>query len=182
MIESINSALATLHPKVSLFGAILFTERDANVIKALKDPEYYNALHASSGDSLAIFAAMAFPGHYAHPPSHPTAIQMIMPVWKEPKANLELLSVFGLTDSKKFPIFALFAFEGDEMHYHVHRIENETPTKVFDSLQAVIAAACDGSSTPTFKSARRKLKWIAAKNSIKRVFETIGTFRGAAGI
>jgi hypothetical protein len=182
MIEDINSALATLHPQVPLFGAILFTERDANVIKALKDPEYYNALHVASGDSLAIFATMMFPGHYGFPPSRPGVIMMMTQVWQEPRANLQLLSAFGLRDSEDFPTFALFAFEGDQMHYHLHKIASDTPAKVFESLGAVITATCDGSASPSFAAARKKLKWLTVKSRIRRVFDFVGAFRGVSGI
>ena len=160
---------------------ILFTEANPNVIKALKDTEYYNALHTITGNRVAILSAMAFPGHWGYPNFPPGTIGMMVPVWKEPHANRELLSTFKLEDSSSFPVLVLFDFKDDEMRFCTHRISGTSDQAVFESLSAVLGPICSADKA-TYEAARKKFRWESAKAKLSKVVSVLGALRGASGV
>lgn len=79
-------------------GFILYTRKHANVVKILKDDDYWNSLDELSGPNWPIFAVrplesrcFSLRGRY-----DPGTISMMVPTYHEPNANRRVLKYFGL--------------------------------------------------------------------------------------
>jgi len=171
-----------------LFGIVLFTEQHPFVVKCLHDGEYFSALDSLSGDHMAVFAAGLRPGAHGFPEARAGTIHMMRMLWREPRENHEVLGWFGLEDSRKLPLFAVFTFEGDDLLSERHPIRNNSPEDVFRSIEEVLKAVRTcvekmGRNSPQlFADIRARMRRIRVVGGAKRVLEIIGTFRGAAGV
>ena len=97
----------------AIYGAVLYTEEHVHVRKMLNDPDYWDGLDAGSGPEWAVFAVQALPGTWGYPDIPPGSMGLMVPVWKEPAANRELLSDFGLSNSQELPLLLLFVENED---------------------------------------------------------------------
>ncbi|NES25165.1 MAG: hypothetical protein F6K41_41240 [Symploca sp. SIO3E6] len=189
IIADLNNKLLEYHEKFPFFGIVLFTEAHPHVVKALKDQEYYAALHEISGDSIAIFATMLFRGRLVYPDFPPGVVGMFVPIWQEPVQNKELLSWFDIKDSQKLPMFVLFGFENSLLYYRKHSLKDSSVQESFDSLREVlslVATTIQDNANTDSKSLFRKAKWeiskLQFKRQIKDLIGVVSQFRGVSGL
>lgn len=97
-------------PKVgvaNIYGIILYTNAHPHLKRILNDRYYWDALDELSGDQWAIFAVKAMEGSYEYPKVPSGALGFMVPVWKEPKENKEIIGLLEL-DNTKDPLLLIF--------------------------------------------------------------------------
>lgn len=125
--------------QADMYGIILYTEAHAHVKKVLQDEDYWRSLNEISGPQWAIFAVRAKPGAYKNPPSSMEFLPYMVPVWKEPAANRELLIAFELESTEKLPLFLVFNMtKVGEIHKITISIDDGSIEKALHSLKEVI--------------------------------------------
>lgn len=92
---------------VKVFGAIFYANRHPNIKKALKDSDYWDALHEISGERWAIFSVQAKDGNYSLPSLPPGYLGLMIPIWNEPRENRKLLEFLEI-ESSEDPYFITF--------------------------------------------------------------------------
>jgi hypothetical protein len=101
----------------NVFGVILYSSRNPFTIKMLRDDDFWNALDEISGPRWPIFALRPAAGYKTSrmPRSTASAKKLMVPItrWHEPSANRELLETFKIVDTRKLPLFLVFA-EGNK--------------------------------------------------------------------
>lgn len=107
-------------------GFILFTRAHADVIKVLRDPDYWNELDFISGIHWPIFAVK---------PLEKKAVN------SDPQANLEILEYFGLEDSDDTPCFVLFTWDdNDNLVRETYKIPLGSVDIVHNELRDIITS------------------------------------------
>ena len=125
--------------EANLFGVIIYTDGHAHTKKALKDQEYWDALHELSGPKWKVFATRALKGQWGLPDMPEGCLGMMMPVWKEPNSNKELLKAFNLENTKKLPLFVVFAEdENGNIESCTIKINDSTKESAYDSIKEII--------------------------------------------
>ena len=120
----------------NLFGVILYTDRHVHLAKVLADDQYWKALHELSGTRWNVFATRGEPGSRGK--------GFLRSVWKEPKANLELLEQFELKSTESFPILMVYAEDTNgELHQRAIPIKGNTQEEVFNSLSDSLRTIAD---------------------------------------
>ena len=115
-------------------GAILYTEEHVHVRKMLDDDDYWSGLDSVSGPEWAVFAVRAESGSYQLPSFPSGTVGLMIPVWKEPKANLELLADFGMDDSRDLPALVVFIEESNrQISSALWRIRGSTADEAYTS-------------------------------------------------
>jgi len=126
-----------------IFGVILYTDTHANIKKTLRDQDYWDALDEISGSKWAVFAIRALAGQWGWPNIPPGAFGMMVPVWKEPVANNELLETFDLNDTKQLPALIVFVLNGDELQRTIVPLDDSTLETAFSSMRTVFTKVAD---------------------------------------
>lgn len=132
----------------SIFGVILYTEQHANIKKVLRDSDYWKSFDALSGPNWLVFSIRASKGLVEFPTSAPGVMGYMVPVWKEPKENEEILNEFGLETSEDLPQLLVFA-EGEdgEILKHSISLNDQSKDKSYASIKeaiGLITRAIDG--------------------------------------
>lgn len=188
----INFEIAELYRRnnnlVNLIGFILYTEKDSNIVKVINDDDYWNGFDASSGDKWAIFSIRAKKGNYGdsddiYSPKHLTKKTdseirfRIIPIWNEPKSNLDLISEFELNDSKNFPILLLVSSQEETMYKTYIKLDDTTLDTARNSIKhsietitKIVNISADESNS-IFQKVKRKIlidkAWSKFKIGIK---------------
>jgi hypothetical protein len=100
---------------IKTFGFIMYNETNPNIVKLLRDNDYWNALSTASGESFIIFSIKPKEGSLGYPKMPKNTLGMMVPIWKEPKDNEELLEIFGVKSTKNLPLFFVFTKVGQEL-------------------------------------------------------------------
>ena len=128
----------------NIFGIVLYTDAHANLKKALRDEDYWKALDEVSGSKWPVFSIRAIGGRYETPSPPPVVAAFMVPIWKEPAANKQLLEVFELDSTKNLPVLVVFTLDDQEQLYRtVVKLEDESPESAFKSLKEVLRAVAD---------------------------------------
>jgi hypothetical protein len=124
-----------------LFGIILYTDAHPNIKKVLRDDDYWKALDEISGPKWAIFSVRARKRYIDLPPEG--VHHMMVPVWKEPSANRELLEVFELKDTSGLPVLVIFTFDGENLYRTIVKINESDPNAAFASIKSEVQKVSD---------------------------------------
>ena len=194
MIVELNKNLLDYHEKFRLFGVLLFTEANPEIVKFLKDKEFYTALDEISGSSIALFVTMLFRGEYSYPkrPSNniPSGgLPLMVPIWEEPSENLKILSWFDIADSRELPCLALFNLHDQTLAYNIYKIHSKSSQDIFSELENLLLPVVKQvQDHPEIKGEQlfKKTQWVVRKtqanHSIKEIFSFISELRGVIGI
>jgi hypothetical protein len=98
-----------------VYGIIGYSDNHANIKKALRDNDYWMAFDAESGPQWAVLAVRARQGHYSYPSSSPGTLACMIPIWREPAANREILEELQIDSTSKFPALIVFAYGSDNI-------------------------------------------------------------------
>ena len=93
---------------IRIFGLILYTDENPHLVKVLRDDDYWNALDSVTGQKWCVFSVKPEKGRYDYPTPRPGMMCMMVPIWKEPNSNRELLEEFKLEDTKSLPQLVVF--------------------------------------------------------------------------
>jgi len=191
MLNEVTEQIRSNYDKYSMFSVLLFTEEHPFIVKALKDPDIYDALNQLTGPNLLLFTSMLFKGRYRYPSPPPGVLANLCPIWVEPKENLKLLPLFKINDSRDLPLLVLFAFsENDpDLYWMTHEINDNSKNDVFNSIRKAvgpivldISGSLNEPRKKIFQRARWSMRKLHAKKKLKDLLEIIGLVRGAAGM
>src|SRR3989442_2787330 len=84
----------------NLYGVVVFSDAHAYIAKVLDDSRFWAALNEVSGSQWLVFATRAEAGQYVLPSPPPGTLAMLVPVWREPSANRELLEAVQLQSTE----------------------------------------------------------------------------------
>lgn len=127
---------------VQAFGLILYTDSHPHVKKVISDNEYWAALDEISGPNWPIFSIKPRQGKVGFPDIPPGYMGMMIPVWKEPRENKEVLEAFGLKSTKELPKLIVFCLGANkEVYYHQISLKDKTVEEAYSSLKDAIEAA-----------------------------------------
>jgi hypothetical protein len=125
--------------QANLFGVIIYTDAHAYVKKVLRDNDYWQALDEISGPRWAVFAVRAVQGEYGFPNLGPGQIGMMRMVWKEPRANKELLNTFEIASTEDLPAIAIFAQDQDgEVYKTILKIDDSSEDNAFKTIKEIL--------------------------------------------
>lgn len=123
----------------ALHGVVLFTSEHANIRKVLDDKEMWQALDEVSGPRWAVFALTAAKGHWGFPDYRPGTMDMMIPVWKEPAANRDILETFAISDTRSLPSLGVFACAEDgSVRTTTTPLSDESLDEAYRSLKAAL--------------------------------------------
>jgi hypothetical protein len=91
-----------------IFGVILYTDEHANIKKVLRDEDRWTAFDKISGLHWIIFAIRPYKGEMVCPQKPPGTSARLVPIWKEPEENKELLEMFEIESTEKLPLLLVF--------------------------------------------------------------------------
>jgi hypothetical protein len=169
-----------------LFGVILYTDSHANLKKVLRDEDYWRALDELSGPQWFIFSVRARPGHWEYPSPPPGVLAMMIPVWKEPAANRELLETFEIEDTSKLPALVVFAFDGADLFRSVIPLKDSTIESTYSTIKTVVAKIGSAlergnrnarDSAALFAAVDQELRDYRDKKRIRNAYEVLKTVR-----
>lgn len=93
---------------IKTFGIILYNEENPNIIKLLRDDDYWRALDRASGEKFIVFSIKPKKGSMEFPQMPPGVMGMMVPMWKEPNSNNKLLEQFKIKSTQNLPMFFVF--------------------------------------------------------------------------
>ncbi len=130
--------------QANLFGVIVYTDAHAYIKKVLRDDDYWQALDEISGPRWAVLAVRANKGQYGFPDLGPGQIGMMYMVWKEPRANKELLETFEINSTEKLPVIVVFAQDqGGEVYRTILKIDDSSEENAFTSIKEILATVAN---------------------------------------
>ena len=94
--------------EANIFGIIIFTDAHPHIKKALNDNDYWASLDEWSGEQWAVFATRVAKGSVGFPSFPDGCIGYMVPVWKEPRSNKQLLDLFEITSTEHLPLLIVF--------------------------------------------------------------------------
>ena len=113
---------------VDLFGLILYTDANPNLVKVLNDEQYWKSFNIISGTRWLVLSARIVEGHREVPQMQVGALGSLVPAWLEPPENKALLEEFGLETSRDLPLLLLFTWDQDTKQVLQLRIEIKDDT------------------------------------------------------
>jgi hypothetical protein len=138
-----------------LFGVVLYSDEHAHVKKILRDDDYWSSFDALSGDNFAIFSVRPKKGYMSWPETRPGEWAMMVPVWKEPRENLPLLSEFSIKSTKNLPLLVVFTQLESEIVKLEFQLDDSSQEKLYLSLKeaiSVIRKTLDGISKENIRN------------------------------
>lgn len=133
-----------------VFGVVLYTDEHPYIKKVLRDHDFWVALDEQSGPEWAIFSVKPQKGTYDFPNynSKPGVLYQMVAVWKEPRANKELIDYLGIDSTSDLPLLVLYTHtENGEILRIKWRIEETSQEDAYQSLSQgikIIRKAIDG--------------------------------------
>lgn len=131
--------------EANLYGVVLYTDAHANIKKVLRDPDCWAAFDEVSGSQWAVLAIRARQGKTGFPDFPRGTIGYMVPVWKEPGENRELLEAFELSSTEGLPSVVAFTEAPDgRVLRTVQKLDDSSADAAYSSLKdalSVIARA-----------------------------------------
>ncbi len=122
--------------EASIFGIILFTDSNPHIKKVINDNDYWASLDEWSGQQWAVFATKAEKGSIGFPNFPDGCIGYMVPVWKEPNSNKQLLSAFEIESTENLPLLVVFTKDQDgEVLKNQISIKDESVEIAYASLK-----------------------------------------------
>ena len=125
-----------------LFGVLLFTDEHPNIKKVLRDDDYWLSFHELTGDRFCVFSAKPEKGCYGFPSLPPGILGMMVPIWKEPSMNKNLLKVFDMENTKSLPMLLLFTQVNGEYLKIELSLDDKSIESSYTSIREQLESAC----------------------------------------
>lgn len=124
--------------QAKIFGFILFTDAHPNIIKVLKDDDYWKALNSIS-EGWIIYSIKPKQGirEFSNPPEG--TLGMLISIWKEPIENLKLLELFEIKSTETLPCFVAFCTEGENIKRTVYELDCSSVDNAYNDLNKIIS-------------------------------------------
>ncbi|MHA6253212.1 hypothetical protein [Oceanobacillus sp. CAU 1775] len=139
---------ATFKKNRKLSAILLFTEKDPVIVKLLKDADFINALDSLSGEKIDVYYTKLVSGELGIPERKGNEMSFMVPIWKEPKQNEELFSLFKIKDSRELPMLILFGTniieDGKEISFYKKlKIKESGEVDAWKSIEESLYIALD---------------------------------------
>jgi len=175
------------NPSYPLFGVIIYTDTQPNIKKVLRDPDYWKALDEISGPKWSVFSVRADSGGWDVPDLPDGYLGHMIPVWKEPSSNKELLSAFELDDSSSLPLLAVFALSDMELSRVAIPLNESSCETAFSSLKEAflgvnevlsgLETTSNFNSDTVVKEVERKFKRHQSARRLKKAYLVLKEIR-----
>lgn len=127
---------------VHAFGIVLYTDSHPHIKKVIADNDYWSALDEVSGPKWPVFSIKPSQGTKGIPDLPPGYMGMMVPVWKEPRENKEILDAFGLRSTEDLPKLIVFCLgPNNQVLNHQISLKNGTIEEAYTSIKGAIEAA-----------------------------------------
>lgn len=114
---------------IKTFGFIIYNDENSNIVKLLRDEDHWTALSKASGERFYIFAVKPKEGSRSFPDIPSDTLGMILPIWKEPEDNNQLLEIFEISSTEKLPLFFIFTkVDSGIWKYNLHIDDSNVDT------------------------------------------------------
>ena len=125
---------------VHAFGVILYTDSHPHIKKVLTDNDYWAALDEISGPKWPVFSIKPREGKWDLPDMPSGYMGMMIPVWKEPRENRDLIEAFGIESTEGLPILIVFCLVADDQVLHQSiRLRDRTVEEAYSSLKSALS-------------------------------------------
>ncbi|MBL0611821.1 hypothetical protein JD508_16395 [Aeromonas jandaei] len=127
---------------IQLFGVILYTDKNPNIKKILRDDDYWLALHELTGDNFAVFSVRPERGFYKYPQLPSGIFGMMLKIWNEPSENKKLIDLFEIDSTENLPLLLLFT-EVDDRYLSIKlEINDASENDAYNSTKEHLEFAC----------------------------------------
>ncbi len=123
--------------EIKTFGIILYNDTNANIIKLLRDNDYWKALDVASGEKFIVFSIKPKEGHMGLPEMPNGMFGMMVPIWKEPKYNNELLQLFDIESTQNLPRLFVFTQVDEYLLFQSVKINETNIDTAFKELKKI---------------------------------------------
>ena len=144
MTELLNKKIKEISStsKIKTFGIIIYTDENPNIKKMLRDNDYWKALDKVSSKDFIIFSVKPKKGSMEYPNYPKGTLGMMVPIWKEPNDNEELLELFQIKSTKELPLFFIFTkYENYFLIKHT-KINDDSIDTSFKQLKRAFKIPC----------------------------------------
>lgn len=133
--------------QADIYGVVLYTESHPHVVKLLNDDTYWDALDRWSGQRWSVFATKAKQGAVELPEMPQGSFGYLVPVWKEPFENEQLLEFFELETTKDLPLLLIFSIshEGDVLKTAL-KIADSSVEEAYETLRSALSSVSEALS------------------------------------
>lgn len=164
-----------------IYGFILYTRKDAYVIKVLKDLEFWNSLDEQSGSNWPIFYIAPMNAADDYEWDGCLHYMVSIPRWprRESSNENEIFDFFGLNSNDDSPCFVTFIWGDDnKLRSFVISIDGSTENAVFKSLSAIVSSITDAesqiieeykSTENVFREVEKNLKGLKFKYKVQNI-------------
>ena len=143
-IEQIVKQHVPQEGAASVYGIVLFTDSHPNIKKIVYDDDYWRALDEISGGKWVIFCTRARQGKIGFSPPPPGVYAEMAPIWKEPKENKDLIDIFDLKSTQRFPLLLVFAFGQDgELLKNNLSLSDASVNEAYNSIKTAVKTVTD---------------------------------------
>jgi hypothetical protein len=167
-----------------IYGMILYTRKDAYVIKVLKDEDFWNSFDEISGPNWPIFTTEPLTrGHYTISNTSSDSISFMVQKWQEPNINWDILDTFGLSSSEDLPCFVAFMWDdNDNLHEAIMPIRGRGLEETYNSIKNIIEVISKAEeqildeykqSESVFREVKSNLEAAKFKNNIVKCYKAL---------
>ncbi len=182
--------LRTETKSANVFGFILYTESHSNIVKVLRDDDYWKGFDKDS-EGWIVYSIRPKQGGYHYPESPPGTMSMMMAIWSEPHENSKLLKTFQIQDTQNLPCFVAFALdEFGEIKRVVKRIEDmsidSARNSIKNSIEIVSKALSfikpENKNSPyVYREVQKRVEGEIAWENIGKTLNLFKYLKGLAG-
>lgn len=123
----------------NIFGFIAYTETNPNIVKVLRDEDYWKSFDKLSAGWIVYAVRPPETGHFRLPTFPKGAIGMMIPMWEEPDANLNFIKTFGVKDTSILPCFIAFAInDKGGFDQIIYKLKDDTVDDAYRSIHKII--------------------------------------------
>lgn len=161
---------------VKIYGFILFTRSNSNILKVLNDDDYWAGFNEDSKGWL-IFSIRTAQGKLEFPSFPKDMIGFMVPIWKEPSENLTMLDYFELNSSEKYlPSMVLFAPLNDgKIKKVVYPLNDDSLDSARNSIKNIISLVTNtiNNILPEYKNSDSVFREVCANAESKLFWEDV---------
>lgn len=126
-----------------IFGVMLFTDQHPNTKKVLRDEDYWLSFHELTGDRFCVFSVKPRKGRHDFPRMPKGYMGMMVPIWKEPRENKQLLETFEIESTEDLPLLLLFSEVDDSFVKIELEIDDTSVETAYSSIKEQMEFVCD---------------------------------------
>ena len=171
----------------NIFGFIAYTNAHPNVIKILRDSDYWTCFDEISNGWI-IYSIRPEQGSTRLPEMPEGVMGMMAPIWHEPNKNKEFLEFFDMESTQGLPLFIAFAIGQDQTIDKIaFKIDDSSQDTAYQSIKLIIDTITNTldlidpmykSTTSVFREVEKQIGCLEFKQKIHATRKTLEFFTG----